>query len=387
MIVQSLRKLGFAVVLTGVSMFAGAAATAQTSDGEGDEGPNAEASAAEAQEFAQMRNWMAEEAARQRRFVETLRTSAAPRDWAVASQIFVYPDSDSSDAMAAMEKRQSQQAELLRTAALAAPDDKLVQWLALFEMPHAGGGCASPAAPRDRVDAVLRLEPDNGFALLPALKEAVAAKDATAIDTVLAQIAAAPRHDDHVADYTLVLLDVAARHPDAAMRMPDHAANALDADDVALLGASMQARQIGASLYGLTKVCDAAEQTDADLRRFAACADIGRRLSRESPNFTVRLTGFDLLRKSAQFDETDAAAERELRWLTEQAQGLAEREQAGFVPAARRAWLESRDDVASMRAVLGHYGISATPSAGWMPRDDDASDESSDASSDETGGR
>lgn len=364
MIVKTLRRRLLFAAMTGLSMLAVTTATAQTDDGDGDEGPHQKAAATESESSA---DWMADESARRARLIDTLRTSASPRDWAIASQIFVFPDLQSSgDAAAANEKRRSGQAELLRTAALAAPDDALVQWLALFKMPSVSGGCASSKAPRERVDAVLRLEPDNGLALLPALKDAYTAKDATAIDTVLAQMAAAKRIDDHTVDYTLALMEVARRVP-GAVPVPPFEATTLDAEDLAFFTASTQSFTVTPSLYPIVKVCDA-EQTYVDLRRYAACADIGRRMSRESASMVLRFTGFELLHKSGQFDAEDATAERELRWLLAQVHQLLQGGAAqSAVPIVRRAWLEHRDDVAAQRALVVHHGISATPPAGWTP--------------------
>jgi hypothetical protein len=135
---------------------------------------------------------------RQRRAYDNLKASASPRDWAVASQITIntmefgadgQPRFDSEKAA----KQDADRAELLRNAAAGAPSDKLVQWLALNHMPHAGGGCSSSSAPVERVEAVQNLEPDNGLAWLPALDAAVAAKDDFAIDQTIARMAATKR--------------------------------------------------------------------------------------------------------------------------------------------------------------------------------------------------
>jgi hypothetical protein len=367
MIVKTLRRRLLFAAMTGLSMLAVTAATAQTDDGDGDEGPHQKAAATE---FEPSAAWMADETLRQRRLIESLRTSASPRDWAIASQIFVMPDNASNDvdaAVAEMKKRHAETAELLRTAALAAPDDALVQWLALFEMPSTGSGCMSSKAPRERVDAVMRLEPDNGLALLPALNDAYQAKDATAIDTLLAQMAAAKHYDDHIVELTLALIDVAARHRDAVPVAPADAPTTLADDDLVFISASAQGAIFGASLHDVAKVCDA-RQVDVDLRRYAACADIGRRVSRESPGLQLRLAGFEVLRKSGQFDAEDAAAEREMHWLIAQSIAVLQGESAeAVVPVIRRAWLEHHDDFAAARAALAHAGIAPTPPAGWTP--------------------
>lgn len=358
MIATSLRKMGLAAVLAGSSLLAGAGVSAQTDDGDGDEGLKMS---------AQMTDWMADESARQRRLVENLRTSASPRDWALASQIAQLPDARSADVDSAMHKAHADRAELLKTAALAAPDDALVQWFALFRLPNASGGCTSSAPPQARVDAVQRLEPDNGLALLPTLKRAIDAKDAAGIDTVLARIAAAPRYDDHVVDHTLALLDVAARYPESVARPPFVDGRKVSDDDLAFVSALSDARAGGVTVYGLGEVCDAVKQTEADLRRFAACADIGRRLSREAATIGLRLSGFHVLRKSAQYDEADAAAEREMQWRIAQSMRLVGEGGPRVMSEGKQAWLAHADDFAALKTLLERHGISASPPAGWQP--------------------
>lgn len=362
MIAKSLRRLGLAAALAGLSMLMAAGVAAQTDDGDGDEGLKAERAS----------TWMDDESARERRLVENLRTSAAPRDWALASQMSPLPDAEGDDFMDAMQKAQADHAELLRTAALAAPDDKLVQWFALFRMPNASGGCSSSAPPQARIDAVQRLEPDNGLALLPTLKQAIDAGNPVDIDTVLARIAAAPHYDDHVVDHTRALIDVAVRYPESVARPPFVDAQKVSDGDLAFVSALMAGHAGGMAVYALGDVCNAVKQTDADLRRFAACADIGRRLSREAANVGLRMSGFYLLRQSAQYDDDDAAAEREVQWRVAQAVQLAERDSARVVSEAKQAWLAQPDDLAALKTLLERHGISASPPIGWQPASPDA---------------
>jgi len=70
-----------------------------------------------------------------------LRESAEPRDWMLASQLL-----SQSMSLTDIDPEFSftRRAELLRNAAAAAPDDALVQWVAMTAMPGAGGGCAAP---------------------------------------------------------------------------------------------------------------------------------------------------------------------------------------------------------------------------------------------------
>ena len=374
MIAKTLRKLGLAAALAGLSLLVGAHAVAQTDEGDGDEGLRA---TREAMAYLQEHN------ARQRKRVEYLSASGSPRDWAMASQIDVTviepgQDTDQADFAERYRKASAERAGLLRNAAAAAPRDALVQWLALHRMPRTSAGCSSSAPPQERIDALLALEPDNALAWTATLDQAVAAKDDVAIDTTLARMAAARRFDDHGAEYTLAVLEIDRRFPDT-VDMPSETDDA-QKDDAAFVAALMQGFWMDRPSHGFGDVCDAGKQIDADIRRFAACADFGRRLSREAPRLTLRSAGFELLRDSAQFDADDAAREREQQWLMSQIvsfESAAEGEAVELLRVGKAAWLERHDDAAALRAVLEHRGISTTPPIGWQPSlsEDEETDE------------
>ena len=334
-----------------------------------------EAATPTAAELDGWRKSMLEMTERQRKAYENLKASASPRDWAIASQIHVNvmdfgPDGQPKFDSEKAERLDADRAELLRNAAAGAPSDKLVQWLALHEMPHAGGGCSSSALPAERIEAVQGLEPDNGLAWLSTLAAATLAKDDFAIDEALARMAAAKRYDNHVVDYTLALVDTAKRHP-GVLGMPVDEKSGIAPEQLALIGAFGVGRSLSTTSYAFGEVCDAGKQVDADLRRFAACADLGRRLSREAATFDLRKLGFELLRQSAQADETDLAAERDLDWLGYQigqvVRGGNEEKMKSFLAEGSTAWFDKRDDVAVLEALFKSRGIPVTAPAGWQP--------------------
>ena len=90
-------------------------------------------------------------------FFLDLSTSIAPRDWMLASQVHMLLDPPNPAYSGKV------RAELLRNAA-AAPDDALVQRVAMTAMPGDGGksGCAAPAGLPANMDKLLRLGGVNG---------------------------------------------------------------------------------------------------------------------------------------------------------------------------------------------------------------------------------
>lgn len=223
-----------------------------------------------------------------------LRESAEPRDWMLASQLL-----SQSMSLTDIDPEFSftRRAELLRNAAAAAPDDALVQWVAMTAMPGAGGGCAAPQTLPANLDAVLRLESDNGLAWLPVLGQAWQSKDALAIDSVLARMAAATRYDDHSIEYAKLMIELFRNHPDT-MRALGAASDEHEAIDPVQYGLIMSQNQ-NTPLRGLVPICDRAAQPGADARRFAICIDLGQRLLREGTTAQISRIGDAVLMKAS----------------------------------------------------------------------------------------
>lgn len=299
-------------------------------------------------------------AARALELYTILRESAEPRDWAIASQLPMLDESATKGSGA-------ERAELLRNAAAAAPEDALVQWLAATEMPYGGSGCSAPVQLPANLDAVMRLESDNGLAWLPVLQQAAQNKDALSIDTTLAHIAAASRFDNHEPDYVKALLDVARRHPEQIWFPKGYAVEGWSPQDMQFQAAYMQAQMLSPPLYALTSACDRDAQPDADLRRFSVCADVGRGMAKQASSASLRYFGLSLVNESGHYGPDDRATERELMWLRESLWSTDPARKHAGLSAMQTEYLRSGDDVRAQRAALIATGKPVTPPPTWQP--------------------
>ncbi|HSX61798.1 MAG TPA: hypothetical protein VLF18_16520 [Tahibacter sp.] len=289
----------------------------------------------------------------------SLRESAAPRDWAIASQ-FVYLDAPGGAVSSA------ERAALLRNAAAADPEDALVQWMAATAMPGGEGGCSAPALLPANYDALMRLESDNGLAWLPALHQSWQNKDALAVDSTLARMAAASRFDDYRADYLRALVDVAKRHPESVWSPPG-TASGWSADELQFQAAFIQAQMLQPPIYTLFSVCDRAEQPDVDLRRFSICADVGRGMVKHARSAQLRQFGLTVINDSGHYGPEDRDAERELAWLQAAPESTGEAGMRAAFTALRMEYLRSGDEIAALRKAAIAAGQPAIPPPAWQP--------------------
>ncbi|WP_386068526.1 hypothetical protein ACFJIW_01805 [Tahibacter sp. UC22_41] len=287
-----------------------------------------------------------------------LRESAEPRDWMLASQLLPLSLADIDPEFSA-----TRRAELLRNAAAAAPDDALVQWVAMTAMPGAGGGCAAPQTLPANLDAVLRLESDNGLAWLPVLGQAWQSKDALAIDSVLVRMAAATRYDDHSIEYAKLMIELFRNHPDT-MRALGAASDVREAIDPVQYGLIMSQNQ-NTPLRGLVPICDRAAQPGADARRFAICIDLGQRLLREGRTAQISRIGDAVLMKASLSEDAGAVAlRREIAWLF---QALAEGDPVEQAHRYADAVQRYGSELEAVRELAKARGIPPTPPPAWQP--------------------
>lgn len=307
-----------------------------------------------------------------------LRESAQPRDWMLASQLFLMAaDNDPTFGNAA-------RAELLRNAAAAAPEDALVQWTAMVAMPSVvAGGCAAPRAAPANLDTVLRLESDNGLAWLPVLDQAWRSKDALAVDSALARIAAAPRYDDHSLEYGRLLVKLFRDNADSLQQLG--AALEVPMDPVQY-GLALSQNAVMKPMVALNQACDRKRQPDADARRFAICADIGQRLLHDGRTTLLRHYGDQVLQAAGAPDRDEAEAQRrEIAWLYDAISD-------GDIATSRRfaeLLVRDGDELEVLRQMVRERGIPTTPPPTWQPSArehveiDDGEDEAAAAASED----
>ncbi|UXI68475.1 hypothetical protein [Tahibacter amnicola] len=331
---------------------------------------DAAAKAEEARFKAQYAQWRATATKEGMARYQSLRESAAPRDWAAASQMALerYWDDESAADKPALPTA-AERAELLRNAAAAAPDDTLIQWMALTHMPNTSGGCAAPTPDPDATAAVMRLEPDNALAWLPSLKLAASVSDAQGVDTILARMAAAPRVDDHTVDFVNLSLDLEKRFPTSPTNMP--VMPGVDQADLDFYGALGSASMMQPSLYPLTQACGRTEAKNADPRRFAACADIARTFALKGNRFELQRAGFRLLKQLGETDPELALRERQAQWLTHIVSAdLGDDGGARFRQLLHEfhvAWRANPNEFEAMQAAATKLGLMSPMPPNWMP--------------------
>lgn len=309
--------------------------------------------------------------AHRRGILAMLDRSPAPRDWALRAQLtpmyltaieYRGPTADESLANGA----------LLRKAAEAAPDDRLVQWLWANAAPDASG-CSERRPCPERSAALARIEPDNGAAWLPVLAEAFADGDARAVDAALARMASMTRYDDLFADGAAAWTDVHRRHPLPAALATQHPASdgAGGAADRAELLNHIQGMAVSAAMtigpFRPLQACDVEKQPDASAGRFEHCETIGRTMFATAPTVAARNMGRAVLRISGADSPDIEEQYRTLEWLRFQSARL-ERQDGGALGATLPYFEdleETRSEIHAMERMLQRGGVRGTPPPGW----------------------
>jgi hypothetical protein len=179
---------------------------------------------------------------------EALRDSPDPRDQALAAF---------ADSFALDERVQAE--AVARSAADAAADDMLVQWVALRRSQVASGNY------EPMLSRLEQHEPDNAAVWLEVLVRAVYLKDRATADDALARMAQSSRFDAGLTDLSNALSQAFARFPgDPGSSFEDEAT-----------GLVAGVRPVFEPLLAM---CRIDPDTGANLDRASACASIGRLL-------------------------------------------------------------------------------------------------------------
>ncbi|MBS0211894.1 MAG: hypothetical protein JSR26_01765 [Proteobacteria bacterium] len=282
-----------------------------------------------------------------------LQKSDAPRDWALGSQLLeTRPPSG-----AFLTKRLA----FLRRAALAAPDDRLVQ--SLMANIAVDGSCK----PRMRCGdpaALARLEPGNGMAWLPVAVAAARAGNARATDAALARMVASGRYNEHLGEAIAAWSALFERHPPAAL------GGRKDASDAAHLLELIHSEAMATALppaQALVGACSKTRHPHAGTRRFDDCGRVGRQLMNRAQTLAGRMLGVALLRASRAGGKDDIERIRTVAWQGEQ---MAKIEAAlDHDAVARLNYLNMIQSSASPMMVVQYEltinGVAATPPADW----------------------
>lgn len=297
----------------------------------------------------------------QRSVSEALRTSSDPRDWALGA--VMQPFWDVNELVAGIGGLTPERRESLARASYAAPDDALIQWLALS---HTDKSSGSPSQSIASLSALLRLEPDNAAAWMEALNQAWGAKDEPGIDDALAHMAASPRYNDHFSELMDAWIQVYEHHP-----LPDDTAEPQPhAKDMMIFTLALSQATASAlpRFSTLTNACRINSETAANWARSTACADIGHLMAQHATTLLSRMMGFAVLRLAGSATDEDARQARDLHWLFDQHGKLAssELEKPDAMLAYTNDWRTTGDEIQVVRRELERAGVPIFAPTQWI---------------------
>ncbi len=199
---------------------------------------------------------------------QSIRNSTSPRNWALSTQMGLNPTDAANREGGA----------LLRKAASAAPQDRLVQWLWANAASEASGCDKADPCPQ-RSASFARLAPDNGAAWMAVVSDAWARGDGAATDAALARMAAATRYDEMYVESLIAWADIYRIHPapDIVVRNALRPFPANDAESFREYVAYLFSRGARHSNFSQAiKACKRAINPGVPVVRFENCARIGR---------------------------------------------------------------------------------------------------------------
>lgn len=277
-----------------------------------------------------------------------MRASTRPRDWALAAT--ASPDPSRTIGATGVHF----DGDLFR-AAQAAPGDALVQWLAANY-----GDTSTPENAARRaaaIDALTRIEPDNGAVWMQALGAASERHDEGAVDDALARMAESARFDDHFVDVVHAWIDVYDRHsPPASL--------STDAYDAGFVAAFAKAAASALPAYNVVvRACKAPAPG-----RAATCTAAARTMLAHGDTLVARSIGYAVLRNLDAATDADRAAHRDLEWYSANSlRGTGQDGEARDALAHESDWRRMDDEIDILKSALRRAGLPTSSPADWTP--------------------
>jgi len=259
-------------------------------------------------------------------------------------------------------------AAALARAAQDAPDDALVQWIAL----RSGDGTRT-AAGQAAMQRLRHLEPDNASVWIEDLNDAAQSHDAQAVYQALYRLATSSRFDLHHGALIAALTQAYARHPSAEF------AASMDAiaNDVPREALPFAAAMSVVSMYNLPAFQHIVQECRAkpgeSFARASDCGAIGHLMAAYSDTMLGARIGYAVLRASNTYSAQDAHAARVDDWVQHEsmvALGGAGSGDNGeqFGPGIlqfEKDWSASGDEGVAMRKALERAGLPLVPADDW----------------------
>ena len=281
-----------------------------------------------------------------------MRSGTRPLDWALAATA----SPDPSRTIGAASPRAD--GDLFR-AAQAAPNNEVVQWLvANYADTTTPEGAAHRAA---AIEALARIEPDNGAAWMQALADAEQRADPGAVDEALMRMSEGRRFDDHFVDVVHAWIDVYDRFP------PPVSVSTDDGYDAGFVVAF--AKAAATAMPGYQSVIHACKPPAADgavFERGARCATIGRLMLGHGTSLIARSIGFAVLRNLGAATDADRAEKRTLDWYrANPLEGNGYRTNPRDALAYESDWRRMDDEIDVVKSALHRAGLPTEPPDGW----------------------
>ena len=291
----------------------------------------------------------------------SLTTSSNPRDWLLATLVNPWSEQIATE---------QHQTALLDRAVAAAPDDLLVQWIALRRAPQSD-------TRRDILRNLERMEPENAAVWMEVLMQASRRKDQAAIDSALMRMAASKRNDEHLSDFIKAQLDIFKRYPfpdeyfTIAVEQNPELSQKESKETVPYTAAMAVASAFGLPAYQpLVQACTVNSQTGKNAARANDCKAIGRMLVAHATVSIDSRIGSAVLRRSHTFDDDDVQRARTQDWIWQQRVTLygdpTHQPPAEEIIATVNDWIETGSEFESVLRALARAGKSMTPPPDWI---------------------
>ena len=282
---------------------------------------------------------------------EVLSRSPNPRDWALATLVQnLQFDVGNPDA--------NNHGDLLQRATREAPDDVLVQWVAM----NSGGAVHDKALHR-----LHELEPENGAVWMEDLAVATKRKDNAGIGAALAKISSSQRFDTHFTDLLKHLTEVFSQNPvpDSYRAAASKEGFPSGKDSLAYATAmtvTVTAAAAIPSFQNVVNACRIDPASGTNSSRAADCAAIGKLMTKHGDTLIANRIGASVLRVSRTYTDEDMQVARDLDWIYQRA---TEQSAADFTKQYHD-WIETGSEVESIRRSLVRAGIAPMPPEHWL---------------------
>ncbi|MFT3790536.1 MAG: hypothetical protein QM741_05560 [Rudaea sp.] len=262
-------------------------------------------------------------------------------------------------------------ATLIARAATAAPNDVLVQWIALrqSERTTPPGELMEPAFGR-----LQKLEPDNASVWTHGLMRASQQHGAAAIEAAIQHMAASTRVDEHVADIMKALIAANRRYP-----LPEEYFRLASANSSMAIVTPQSVPYVLAATVAIATALPAYQtliaacKPTADFQPAAArlddCARIGRLMAANGDTLIANRIGFAVLRVTRRYCDDDVKLARAQDWLMEEYGRLAS---GDYVASSTQLVAQVDDRVATgseleaMRRAVARANLPSEPPADWI---------------------